>query len=138
MKGHIMKDIANNDVYPGDKIKILFSDYKNQEGMIVRVIYSDNPNKIKVEFNESWVGYFFPHQVVKYNEMEEIKEKLDDHDIILEILKDHDHHSRIKVINAIREKYKCEIFLKRGSPTRVGWQRKAGGAAAKLRRPALF
>lgn len=48
-----MKDIANNDIYPGDKIKILFSDYKNQEGMIVRVIYSDNPNKIKVEFDEN-------------------------------------------------------------------------------------
>ena len=60
-----MKDIANNDVYPGDKIKILFSDYKNQEGMIVRVIRSDNPDKIKVEFNESWVGYFFPYEIVK-------------------------------------------------------------------------
>lgn len=54
-----MKDISNNDVYPGDKIKILFSDYKNQEGRIVKVIYSDNPAKIKVEFDESWVGYFF-------------------------------------------------------------------------------
>lgn len=101
-----MKDIANNDVYPGDKIKILFSDYKNQEGRIVRVIYSDNSNKIKVEFDESWVGYFFPHQVVKYNEIEQTKEKLDDHELILEILKNHDHPSRIKVINAIREKYK--------------------------------
>ena len=47
-----MKDIANNDVYPGDKIKILFSDYKNQEGRIVKVIRSDNPAKIKVEFED--------------------------------------------------------------------------------------
>ena len=108
-----MKDIANNDVYPGDKIKILFSDYKNQEGMIVRVIYSDNPDKIKVEFNESWVGYFYPHQIVKYNEKEEKqKEQLENHELIFEILRNSNHPEYLNVIKAIRKKYKSldEIF----------------------------
>ena len=108
-----MKDIANNDVYPGDFVKILFSDYKNQEGIIVRVIRSDNPDKIKVEFNESWVGYFFPYEIVKYNEKEEKqKEQLENHELIFEILRNSDHPEYQNVIKAIRKKYKSpdEIF----------------------------
>jgi hypothetical protein len=103
-----MKDMANNDVYPGDFVKIIFSDYKNQEGKIVRVIRSDNPEKIKVEFDESWVGYFYPHQVVKYyvSDKKSKNEKiLDDHALILEILKNPDHPSYQNVIKLIRKKY---------------------------------
>lgn len=35
--------------------------------MIVKVVRSDTPDKIKVDFNDRWSGYFFPHEVVKYN-----------------------------------------------------------------------
>lgn len=110
-----MKDIANNDVYPGDFVKILYSDYENHIGMIVKVVRSDNPAKIKVDFNDQWCGYFFPHEVVKYNVSDKkLKNKniLDDHELMLEILKHPDHPSYQNVIKLIRKKYKSlnEIF----------------------------
>ena len=62
-----MKDIANNDIYAGDFVKILYSDWPNLVGMVVKVVRSDTPDKIKVDFNDRWSGYFLPHEVVKYN-----------------------------------------------------------------------
>ena len=44
-----MKDIANNDIYTGDFVKILYSDWQNLVGMIVKVVRSDTLDKIKVE-----------------------------------------------------------------------------------------
>lgn len=108
-----MRDIANNEIHWGDKVKILFSDYEAQVGKIVKVILSDNPDKIKVEFNESWVGYFFPHEVVKYNEKEEKqKEQLENYELIFEIIRNSNHPEYQNVIKAIRKKYKSpdEIF----------------------------
>lgn len=108
-----MRDIANNEIHWGDKVKILFSDYESQVGKIVKVILSDNPDKIKVEFNESWVGYFFPYEIVKYNEKEEKqKEQLENHELIFEILRNSNHPEYQNVIKAIRKKYKSpdEIF----------------------------
>ena len=62
-----MKDIANNDIYAGDFVKILYSDQQNLVGMVVKVVRSDTPDKIKVDFSDRWSGYFFSHEVVKYN-----------------------------------------------------------------------
>lgn len=47
-----MKDIANNDIYAGDFVKILYSDLSNLVGMVVKVVRSDTPDKIKVDFND--------------------------------------------------------------------------------------
>ena len=47
-----MKDIANNDTYAGDFVKILYSDLSNLVGMVVKVVRSDTPDKIKVDFND--------------------------------------------------------------------------------------
>lgn len=63
-----MKDIANNDIYAGDFVKILYSDWPNLVGMVVKVVRSDTPDKIKVDFSDRWSGYFLPHEVVKYND----------------------------------------------------------------------
>ena len=63
-----MKDIANNDIYAGDFVKILYSDWPNLVGMVVKIVRSDTPDKIKVDFNDRWGGYFLPHEVVKYND----------------------------------------------------------------------
>ena len=38
--------------------------------MVVKVVRSDTPDKIKVDFNDRWSGYFLPHEVVKYNVMD--------------------------------------------------------------------
>lgn len=65
-----MKDIANNDIYTGDFVKILYSDWPNLVGMVVKVVRSDTPDKIKVDFNDRWSRYFLPHEVVKYNVMD--------------------------------------------------------------------
>ena len=62
-----MRDFANNEIYPGDFVKIIYSDYESHIGKVVKVIKSDNPDKIKVDFNDQWCGYFFPHEIVKYN-----------------------------------------------------------------------
>ena len=62
-----MKDIANNDIYAGDFVKILYSDWPNLVGMVVKVVRSDTPNKIKVDFSDRWSRYFLLHEVVKYN-----------------------------------------------------------------------
>lgn len=35
--------------------------------MVVKVVRSDTPDKIKVDFSDRWSGYFLPHEVVKYN-----------------------------------------------------------------------
>ena len=43
-----MKDIANNDIYAGDFVKILYSDWPNLVGIVVKVVRSDAPDKIKV------------------------------------------------------------------------------------------
>ena len=65
-----MKDVANNDIYAGDFVKILYSDWPNLVGMVVKVVRSDTPDKIKVDFSDRWSGYFFPHEVVKYNDLD--------------------------------------------------------------------
>ena len=53
-----MKDIANNDIYAGDFVKILYSDWPNLVGMVVKVVRSDTPDKIKVDFSDRWSWIF--------------------------------------------------------------------------------
>ena len=65
-----MKDIANNDIYAGDFVKILYSDWPNLVWMVVKVVRSDTPDKIKVDFSDRWSGYFLPHEVLKYNDLD--------------------------------------------------------------------
>ena len=65
-----MKDVANNDIYAGDFVKTLYSDRPNLVGMVVKVVRSDTPDKIKVDFSDRWSGYFLPHEVVKYNDLD--------------------------------------------------------------------
>ena len=60
-----MKDIANNELTIGDMVKILKSPYKDLIGKIVKVIHSDNPNKVKVSYSQNWQGYYNPNDVVK-------------------------------------------------------------------------
>lgn len=111
-----MRDFANNEIYPGDFVKIIYSDYESHIGKVVKVIKSDNPNKIKVNFDDQWWGYFFPHEVVKYNVLYKKKFKdeniLDDYELVLTILRHPDHPSYQNLIKLIRKTYKSlnEIF----------------------------
>jgi hypothetical protein len=111
-----MRDFANNEIYPGDFVKIIYSDYESHIGKVVKVIKSDNPDKIKVDFNDQWWGYFFPYEVVKYNVLykKKFKDKniLDDYELVLVVLRHPDHPLYQNLIKLIKKTYKSlnEIF----------------------------
>lgn len=63
----MMRDIANNEVYAGDKVKILqCKEYPNLEERIVTVMnHQDCKGKIKVSFSDQWCGYFRFCDIIK-------------------------------------------------------------------------
>lgn len=65
-----MFDIANSNVYLGDKLKILrCKEYPNLEGHIVTVMdHQDCEGKIKVSFSDQWQGYFRFCDVIKISQ----------------------------------------------------------------------
>ena len=61
-----MFDIADNKVFVGDRVKILKCNYSDLIGKIFTVAsYQDCKNKIKININDQWQGYFYPHEIVK-------------------------------------------------------------------------
>lgn len=67
-----MFDIANNELFVGDKVMIVRCDeYPTLVGRIATIMsHQDNPNKIKVSLSDQWQGYFRGVDVEKYIEEE--------------------------------------------------------------------
>jgi hypothetical protein len=114
-----MTDIAGNEVYPGDYIKILQSDYPNFIGKIYKVLKSDNPFKVRVEYNNQWQGYYSSRDIVKVdnvfikkiegfdsNKREDIKKLIIDRKFeLIEILKNVEHEDFKLAINLIKSMF---------------------------------
>jgi len=67
-----MFDIANNELFVGDKVMVVRCDeYPTLVGRIATIMgHQDNPNKIKVSFSDQWQGYFRGVDIEKYIEEE--------------------------------------------------------------------
>lgn len=66
-----MFDIANNELFVGDKVMIVRCDeYPTLVGRIATIMEQDESPKIRVSFSDQWQGYFRGVDVEKYIEEE--------------------------------------------------------------------
>ena len=114
-----MIDIAGNEVFPGDYVKILQSDYPNFIGQIYKVLKSDNPLKVRVEYSNQWQGYYSSSDIVKVdnvfikkiegldsNKRENIKKLIIDRRLeLIEILKNVEHEDFKLAISLIKSMF---------------------------------
>ena len=111
--------IAGNEVFPGDYVKILQSDYPNFIGQIYKVLKSDNPLKVRVEYSNQWQGYYSSSDIVKVdnvfikkiegldsNKRENIKKLIIDRRLeLIEILKNVEHEDFKVAISLIKSMF---------------------------------
>lgn len=113
-----MIDINGNFVYPGDKVKILNSDYPNQIGRIVEVMnHQDCMDKVKVSFSDQWQGYFNHTQIAKVVKTKKSEIDLNDEAKMFEILFNNDHPRRGEALKEIKKSFvtleNCFNYLNR-------------------------
>lgn len=63
-----MKDIMGNEIYPGDKVFLIKSPYKNLENKIYTVMQPnryDPINKVKISISDQWQGYYKFNEIIK-------------------------------------------------------------------------
>ena len=120
-----MFDIANNELFVGDKVMIVrCDDYPTLVGRIATVMEQDESPKIRVSFSDQWQGYFRGVDIEKYIEEEHkgnvnLQTRVLKHMIrtkdeqIVSILKEDDIDKRRSVIylintifSSIEDKYK--------------------------------
>lgn len=113
-----MFDRAGNEIFVGDSVIILNSDYPNFVGRTVTVMNPDTENKIKVSYNNQWQGYYRSVDVLKLNDTEidmvdfkiksinGINKLIDDRSSVLVlILKHSDNPNYQNVVRAIKHKF---------------------------------
>lgn len=73
----IMVDRFGKEIKVGDQVKILEAgDWTSLVGKICRVVRSDNPEKVKVEYDETWQGYHKPSNLEKIIDVKNLKLKV--------------------------------------------------------------
>lgn len=113
-----MFDRAGNEIFVGDSVIILNSDYPNFIGQTVTVMNPDTENKIKVSYNNQWQGYYRSFDVLKLNDtkvdmfdfkiksIKGINKLIDDRSSVLVlILKNSDNPNYQNVVRAIKHKF---------------------------------